>query len=130
MQKRWATSSKRIGLDKPILQRTAMPGNGWRRIVAPKDAGLSPLTTGSTTGGGCRELRGELLSLGGEIFSEGGDERVAETTLLTNALLIDCTGVDPHESASVVIGGEKIREVRLGGPDLPADTTRSSIARG
>jgi imidazolonepropionase-like amidohydrolase len=40
---------------------------------------------------------------------------VAETTLLTNALLIDCTGADPHESASVVIGGEKIREIRLGG---------------
>jgi hypothetical protein len=46
MQKRWATSSKRIGLDKPILQRTAMPGNGWRRIVAlEKDAGSSPSVT-------------------------------------------------------------------------------------
>jgi imidazolonepropionase-like amidohydrolase len=40
---------------------------------------------------------------------------VAETTLLTNALLIDCTGADPHERASVVVEGEKLREVRSGG---------------
>jgi imidazolonepropionase-like amidohydrolase len=39
---------------------------------------------------------------------------VAESTLLTNAFLIDCTGRDPHERASVVVEGERIREVRLG----------------
>ena len=35
--------SKEIGLDKPILQRTATPGNRHRRIVAPKVAGSSPV---------------------------------------------------------------------------------------
>jgi imidazolonepropionase-like amidohydrolase len=40
---------------------------------------------------------------------------VAGTTLLTNALLIDCTGADPRERASVVVEGEKITEVRSGG---------------
>jgi imidazolonepropionase-like amidohydrolase len=40
---------------------------------------------------------------------------VAETTLLTDAFLIDCTGSEPHERASVVVEGERIREVRLGG---------------
>jgi imidazolonepropionase-like amidohydrolase len=39
---------------------------------------------------------------------------MAGTTLLTNALLIDCTGSEPHEPASVVIEGERIREIRLG----------------
>jgi hypothetical protein len=44
MQKRWATASKTISLHKPILQRTATPGNGCRRIVAlEKDAGSSPV---------------------------------------------------------------------------------------
>jgi len=40
---------------------------------------------------------------------------VAETTLLTHAFLIDCTGADPHEWASVVVEGERIREVFQGG---------------
>jgi imidazolonepropionase-like amidohydrolase len=40
---------------------------------------------------------------------------VAETTLLTNAFLIDCTGADPYERASVVVEGERIREVLQGG---------------
>jgi imidazolonepropionase-like amidohydrolase len=40
---------------------------------------------------------------------------VAETTLLMNTLLIDCTGSEPHEQASIVLEGERIREVRLGG---------------
>ncbi len=35
--------SNRIGLDKPILQRTASRGNRCRRIVAPKVAGSSPV---------------------------------------------------------------------------------------
>jgi imidazolonepropionase-like amidohydrolase len=39
---------------------------------------------------------------------------VAETTLLTNAFLIDCTGTEPHEQASIVVESESIREVRLG----------------
>src|ERR671921_876660 len=39
---------------------------------------------------------------------------VAETTLLTNAFLIDCTGSEPHERASIVVEGERIREVRVG----------------
>jgi imidazolonepropionase-like amidohydrolase len=40
---------------------------------------------------------------------------VAETTLLANAFLIDCTGSEPHERASILVEGERIREVRLGG---------------
>jgi hypothetical protein len=44
MQKRWATTSKEIGVDKPILQHAATPGNGGRRIVAQeKDAGSIPV---------------------------------------------------------------------------------------
>src|SRR5215210_50343 len=38
------------------------------------------------------------------------------TTLLTNAFLLDCTGDEPHERASVVVEGERISEVRFGGP--------------
>ncbi len=34
MQKRWATVSKEIGLDKAILQRTATSENRVRRIGA------------------------------------------------------------------------------------------------
>jgi imidazolonepropionase-like amidohydrolase len=37
---------------------------------------------------------------------------VAETTLLTNAFLIDCTGSDPQERASVLVEDGTIREVR------------------
>ena len=40
---------------------------------------------------------------------------MADTTLLMNTLLIDCTGSEPHEQASIVLEGERIREVRLGG---------------
>jgi imidazolonepropionase-like amidohydrolase len=49
---------------------------------------------------------------------------LAETTLLTNALLIDCTGGEPREQASIVVEGERIREVRLGdtGPSGTHDT--------
>ena len=43
MQKHRATTSKEIGLSKPILQRMAMPRNRWRRIVAPKIVGSSPV---------------------------------------------------------------------------------------
>ncbi len=39
---------------------------------------------------------------------------MANTTLLTNALLVDCTGDDPRERASVVVGGGRISEVRSG----------------
>jgi len=39
---------------------------------------------------------------------------VAETALLTNALLIDCTGNEPRERASVVVEGGRISEVRSG----------------
>jgi imidazolonepropionase-like amidohydrolase len=39
---------------------------------------------------------------------------VAETTLLTNAFLIDCAGSEPHEQASIVVESGRIREVRLG----------------
>ena len=46
---------------------------------------------------------------------------MAETTLLTNAFLIDCTGSEPREQASIVVEGERIREVRLGGVS-PAGT--------
>jgi imidazolonepropionase-like amidohydrolase len=40
---------------------------------------------------------------------------MAGTTLLTNAFLVDCTGADPREEAAVVVEGERIREVHLGG---------------
>jgi len=40
---------------------------------------------------------------------------VAGSTLLTNAFLIDCAGNEPRERASVVVEGERIREVRLAG---------------
>jgi imidazolonepropionase-like amidohydrolase len=39
---------------------------------------------------------------------------VARTTLLTNALLVDCTGDEPRERASVVVEGGRISEVRSG----------------
>ena len=38
------------------------------------------------------------------------------TTLLTNAFLVDCTGNEPREHASVVVEGERISEVRFGEP--------------
>ena len=40
---------------------------------------------------------------------------MAGSTLLTNAFLIDCAGNEPRERASVVVEGERIREVRLAG---------------
>jgi imidazolonepropionase-like amidohydrolase len=40
---------------------------------------------------------------------------MAGTTLLTNALLVDCTGNEPRERASVVIEGARIVEVSPGG---------------
>ena len=44
MQKRRATASKEMCLSKPILQRTATPGNRHRRIVALEEvAGSSPV---------------------------------------------------------------------------------------
>jgi hypothetical protein len=44
MQKRWATTSNEIGLDKPILQHSATPRNRHRQIVALEDvAGSSPV---------------------------------------------------------------------------------------
>src|ERR687893_562848 len=41
-----------------------------------------------------------------------------------NTLLIDCTGSEPHERASIAVEGERIREVRLGGssPTATHDT--------
>jgi imidazolonepropionase-like amidohydrolase len=39
---------------------------------------------------------------------------VARTTLLTNALLVDCTGDEPRERASVVVEGGRISEVSSG----------------
>src|SRR5215212_4459103 len=39
---------------------------------------------------------------------------MAETTLLTNAFLIDCTGADPRERASVLVEDGVIRELRTG----------------
>jgi imidazolonepropionase-like amidohydrolase len=50
---------------------------------------------------------------------------VAQTTLLTNALLVDCTGDEPRERASVVVEGGRISEVRSGNsiPTARHDTT-------
>ena len=39
---------------------------------------------------------------------------MAGTTLLTNALLVDCTGNEPRERASVIVEEGRIREVRFG----------------
>ena len=39
---------------------------------------------------------------------------MAGTTLLTNALLVDCTGNEPRERASVVVEEGRIRDVRFG----------------
>jgi imidazolonepropionase-like amidohydrolase len=50
---------------------------------------------------------------------------VAETALLTNALLIDCTGNEPRERASVVVEGGRISEVRSG--DSPQTARHDSI---
>jgi hypothetical protein len=44
MQKRWATTSEEIGLDKPILQHPPTPGNRcWRIVALEKVAGSSPV---------------------------------------------------------------------------------------
>jgi imidazolonepropionase-like amidohydrolase len=51
---------------------------------------------------------------------------MAETTLLTNAFLVDCTGSEPHERASIVVEGEWIREVRLGGTG-PTGSTHDTV---
>lgn len=40
---------------------------------------------------------------------------MARTTLLTNAFLVDCTGADPLEGASVLVEDGRIVEVRTGG---------------
>jgi imidazolonepropionase-like amidohydrolase len=50
---------------------------------------------------------------------------VAERTLLTNALLVDCTGNGPRERASVVVEGGRISEVRTG--DSPPTTRDGKI---
>jgi imidazolonepropionase-like amidohydrolase len=50
-----------------------------------------------------------------ETLPEEGERRVAGSTLLTNAFLIDCAGNEPRERASVVVEEERIREVRLAG---------------
>ncbi len=46
---------------------------------------------------------------------------MAGSTLFVNALLLDCTGADPHERASVGVEGGRIREVRLGGSGPAGD---------
>lgn len=40
---------------------------------------------------------------------------MAATALLANAFLIDCVGAEPRERASVLVEGERIKEVRLQG---------------
>jgi len=50
---------------------------------------------------------------------------VAETTLLTNALLLDCTGNEPRERASVVVEGGRVSEVHSG--DSPPTTRHDYI---
>ena len=50
---------------------------------------------------------------------------MAESTLLTNALLIDCTGNEPRERASVVVERGRISEVRSG--DSPQTAKHDSI---
>jgi imidazolonepropionase-like amidohydrolase len=72
----------------------------------------------------------------GRRSSEGEENKVAETTLLTNVFLVDCTGADPCERASVVVEGERIREVRLerasprGAHDTVIDCTGMTLLPG
>jgi len=47
---------------------------------------------------------------------EGVKRRVTGTTLLTNAFLVDCTGNEQQDRATVVVDGERISEVRFGEP--------------
>jgi imidazolonepropionase-like amidohydrolase len=54
-----------------------------------------------------------LYSVSKKALREGGE--LAGTTLLTNALLVDCTGDGPRERSSVVVEGGRISEVRSGG---------------
>ena len=58
------------------------------------------------------------------------------TLLLTNALLIDCTGNEPREHASVVVEGDRIREVSFSdstptsGHDAIVDCTGMTLMPG
>jgi len=52
--------------------------------------------------------------------SAGRGEQLAGTTLLTNVLLVDCTGADPREGASLIVEGERIGEIRHGAPGSTA----------
>src|SRR3712207_2598895 len=74
MQKRWATTSNEPGLYKRILQHSATPRNGSRRIVAPKVAGSSPvghpLSTGKTPN--LASLDDDLTTTGSVV---GADDR-------------------------------------------------------
>jgi imidazolonepropionase-like amidohydrolase len=45
----------------------------------------------------------------------GEMHKVPETMLFMNAFLVDCTGSEPQERTSVVVEGERIREVHFGG---------------
>src|SRR5215207_6796530 len=71
-----ATTSTEVGLSKPILQRTATPGNRFRRIVAPKVAGSSSVGYPSTFGIDMLVMgNSSLLQL-----AEDPEQRLAGTT--------------------------------------------------
>jgi imidazolonepropionase-like amidohydrolase len=55
----------------------------------------------------------------------GEGDRAMSLTVFTNALLIDCTGADPVEGATVIVEDDRIKEVRAqGGPGaLPGPVT-------
>ena len=61
---------------------------------------------------------------------------MAETTLLSNAFLIDCTESDPQEQVSVLVEDGKIREVRAGrsprtrGHDVEIDCSGLTLMPG
>jgi imidazolonepropionase-like amidohydrolase len=63
-----------------------------------------------------------------DVRREGGGE--VSLTVFTNALLIDCTGADPVEGATVVVEDDRIKDVRAkGGPGpLPGPVTTIDCA--
>jgi imidazolonepropionase-like amidohydrolase len=68
--------------------------------------------------------------------SQKRERRVAGTTLLTNALLVDCTGNELRERASVIVEEGRIREVRFGdtgptgGHDVVVDCAGMTLMPG
>jgi hypothetical protein len=86
------------GLDKPILQRDATPRNGCRRIVAPEDAGSTPV------GHSQPQARVPETSISSTIFVEPGSEgQIGAGCTREAALASMFTGVPFLLSAIVIL---------------------------